>query len=65
MAYRDHPQVQLRERDTVVFSATPVPRNQRAVNEMVDPEYHIGCEVVTRTRPPCMPPGTVTPRRSS
>ena len=47
MAYRDHPQVQLREGDTVVFSATPVPGNERAVNETIDRLYHIGCEVVT------------------
>jgi ribonuclease J len=47
MAYRDHPQVALREGDTVVFSATPVPGNERAVNETIDRLYHIGCEVVT------------------
>ncbi len=47
MAYRDHPQVQLRSGDTVVFSATPVPGNERAVNETIDRLYHIGCHVVT------------------
>jgi len=47
MAYRDHPQVELREGDTVVFSATPVPGNERAVNETIDRLYHIGCDVVT------------------
>ena len=47
MAHRDHPQVQLREGDTVVFSATPVPGNERAVNETIDRLYHIGCDVVT------------------
>jgi ribonuclease J len=47
MAYRDHPQVQLRRGDTVVFSATPVPGNERAVNETIDRLYHIGCQVVT------------------
>ena len=47
MAYRDHPQVQLRRGDTVVFSATPVPGNERAVNETIDRLYHIGCHVVT------------------
>ncbi|HUN79146.1 MAG TPA: ribonuclease J [Solirubrobacteraceae bacterium] len=47
MAYRDHPQVQLRRGDTVVFSATPVPGNERAVNETIDRLYHIGCNVVT------------------
>ncbi len=47
MAYRDHPQVELKEGDTVVFSATPIPGNERAVNETIDRLYHIGCEVVT------------------
>ena len=47
MAYRDHPQVKLRHGDTVVFSATPVPGNERAVNETIDRLYHIGCDVVT------------------
>jgi ribonuclease J len=47
MAYRDHPHVQLRAGDTVVFSATPIPGNERAVNETVDRLYHIGCDVVT------------------
>ncbi|HUZ80940.1 MAG TPA: ribonuclease J [Gaiellaceae bacterium] len=47
MAYRDHPQVQLRRGDTVVFSATPIPGNERAVNETVDRLYQIGCDVIT------------------
>src|ERR1700730_10519960 len=47
MAYRDHPQVELKNGDTVVFSATPIPGNERAVNETIDRLYHIGCEVVT------------------
>jgi ribonuclease J len=47
MAYRDHPLVELRRGDTVVFSATPIPGNERAVNETIDRLYHIGCDVVT------------------
>jgi ribonuclease J len=47
MAYRDHRQVELRPGDTVVFSATPIPGNERAVNETIDRLYHIGCDVVT------------------
>jgi ribonuclease J len=47
MAYRDHRQVELREGDTVVFSATPIPGNERAVNETIDRLYHIGCDVIT------------------
>jgi ribonuclease J len=47
MAYRDHPQVELKNGDTVVFSATPIPGNERAVNETIDRLYHIGCDVIT------------------
>ena len=47
MAYRDHRQVELHRGDTVVFSATPIPGNERAVNETIDRLYHIGCDVVT------------------
>jgi ribonuclease J len=47
MAYRDHPQVELKPGDTVFFSATPIPGNERAVNETIDRLYHIGCNVIT------------------
>ena len=47
MAFRDHPQVELRRGDTVLFSATPIPGNEGAVNEVIDRLYRIGCEVVT------------------
>ncbi len=47
MAFRDHPQVELRRGDTIVFSATPIPGNEGAVNEVIDRLYRIGCEVVT------------------
>ena len=47
MAYRDHPQVELKAGDTVVFSATPIPGNERAVNDTIDRLYHVGAEVVT------------------
>ena len=36
--------------DTVVFSATPIPGNERAVNETIDRLYHIGCDVITTAR---------------
>jgi ribonuclease J len=47
MAHNDHRQITLRRGDTVVFSATPIPGNERAVNETVDRLYHIGCSVIT------------------
>jgi ribonuclease J len=52
MAYNDHRQITLRRGDTVVFSATPIPGNERAVNETVDRLYHIGCEVITPREAP-------------
>ena len=52
MAYRDHRQVQLHRGDTVVFSATPIPGNERAVNETIDRLYHIGCDVITTADAP-------------
>lgn len=47
MAHSDHPQVDLHDGDTIVFSATPIPGNERAVNETVDRLFHIGCDVIT------------------
>jgi ribonuclease J len=47
MAYRDHPAVELKRGDTVMFSATPIPGNERAVNEVIDRLFRIGCDVVT------------------
>jgi ribonuclease J len=47
MAFNDHRDVELHSGDTVVFSATPVPGNERAVNETIDRIYEIGAKVVT------------------
>ncbi len=47
MAHNDHRLIKLHDGDTVVFSATPIPGNERAVNETVDRLYHIGCNVIT------------------
>ncbi len=47
MAHNDHRAIQLRPGDTVVFAATPIPGNERAVNETIDRLYHIGCNVIT------------------
>jgi ribonuclease J len=52
MAHNDHRQIKLRDGDTVVFSATPIPGNERAVNETIDRLYHIGCDVVTTADAP-------------
>ncbi|MEJ7817404.1 MAG: ribonuclease J, partial [Thermoleophilaceae bacterium] len=47
MAAADHPHVDLHAGDTVVFSATPIPGNERAVNETVDRLYRLGADVLT------------------
>jgi ribonuclease J len=52
MAHNDHPSVKLHSGDTVVFSATPIPGNERAVNETIDRLYHIGCDVITPSDAP-------------
>jgi ribonuclease J len=44
--------IKLHRGDTVVFSATPIPGNERAVNETVDRLYHIGCDVITAREAP-------------
>ena len=52
MAHNDHRTIKLHRGDTVVFSATPIPGNERAVNETIDRLYHIGCEVITPREAP-------------
>jgi ribonuclease J len=47
MAHGEHPQVKLHSGDTIIFSATPIPGNERAVNDTVDRLYQIGASVVT------------------
>jgi ribonuclease J len=47
MAYNEHRQVKLHRGDTIVFSATPIPGNERAINDTIDRLYQIGCDVVT------------------
>jgi ribonuclease J len=52
MAHNDHRTIKLRRGDTVVFSATPIPGNERAVGETIDRLYHIGCDVITPREAP-------------
>jgi ribonuclease J len=47
MAHGDHPNVTLHSGDTVIFSATPIPGNERAVNETIDRIYRLGADVIT------------------
>ncbi len=52
MAHNDHRDVELHSGDTVVFSATSIPGNERAVNETVDRIFEIGASVVTAADAP-------------
>jgi ribonuclease J len=52
MAHGDHPNVDLREGDTVIFSASPIPGNERAVNETIDRIYQLGADVITNRDAP-------------
>jgi ribonuclease J len=47
MANNDHRDVELHARDTVIFSATPVPGNERSVNQTIDRIFEIGASVIT------------------
>jgi ribonuclease J len=47
MAHDDHPQIALHEHDTVIFSATPIPGNERSVNETINRIYQLGADVIT------------------
>jgi ribonuclease J len=47
MAHADHPQVELHDGDTVIFSATSIPGNERAVNETINRIYKLGADVIT------------------
>jgi ribonuclease J len=52
MAHADHPDVELHSGDTVIFSATPIPGNERSVNETIDRIFEIGAEVLTAADAP-------------
>jgi ribonuclease J len=44
--------VELHSGDTVIFSATPIPGNERSVNETIDRIFQIGAQVVTAADAP-------------
>src|SRR4029079_13560681 len=52
MAHGEHRDVALPSGDTVVFSATPVPGNERSVNETIDRIFEIGARVITAADAP-------------
>ena len=52
MAHGDHSDVELHSGDTVIFSATPIPGNERSVNETIDRIFQIGAKVITAADAP-------------
>jgi len=52
MAIGEHRDVELHADDTIVFSATPIPGNERAVNTTIDHLYEIGAGVVNAADAP-------------
>src|SRR3954469_14915635 len=52
MALGEHQNVELREGDTVMFSATPIPGNERSVNETIDRIFQLGANVITAADAP-------------
>jgi ribonuclease J len=52
MAHNDHRDVELHSGDTVIFSATPIPGNERSINETIDRIFQIGAQVVTAADAP-------------
>ena len=52
MAHGDHRDIDLHSGDTVIFSATPIPGNERSVNETIDRIFQIGASVVTAADAP-------------
>jgi ribonuclease J len=46
MANRDYAHLKIKEGDTVVVSATPIPGNETSVHKVIDNLYRLGAEVV-------------------
>ncbi|MDI3538290.1 MAG: ribonuclease [Bacillota bacterium] len=46
MANNDHRQVQIRQGDTVIISATPIPGNESLVGRTIDNLFRLGAEVI-------------------
>ncbi|MDQ3525961.1 MAG: ribonuclease J [Chloroflexota bacterium] len=46
IANRDHHEIEVHDRDTVIVSATPIPGNETSVYRIIDQLFHQGAEVV-------------------
>lgn len=50
MAIGEHPQVKIREGDTVVISASPIPGNEVAIVNVINNLYALGAKVITNSQ---------------
>lgn len=46
MASGDFPKIKLDEHDVIIFSASPIPGNEKAVNSVMNNLYKLGCEII-------------------
>lgn len=46
MANGDFPKIKLDEHDVIIFSASPIPGNEKAVNTVMNNLYKLGCEII-------------------
>ncbi|MGN1208221.1 MAG: ribonuclease J [Christensenellales bacterium] len=46
MANNDFPKIKLDENDVIIMSASPIPGNERNVNNVMNNLYKLGCEIV-------------------
>jgi len=46
MASNDFPKIKLDSHDVIIFSASPIPGNEKAVNNVMNNLYKLGCEII-------------------
>ena len=46
MAYAEHRKLQIRQSDTVIISATPIPGNEKFISRVINQLYRLGAQVV-------------------
>ncbi len=49
MAYAEHRKLQIRQSDTVLISATPIPGNEKFISRVINQLYRLGAQVVYST----------------
>lgn len=46
MAYAEHRKLQIRQSDTVIISAKPIPGNEKMISRVIDQLYRLGAQVI-------------------